>query len=229
MPLGPWPLHPARARVAVADFFAPFIEYAGRVSFATRNIYRIPALRYLRNHVCYTNLAEIGFSLSHLAKAQLHYFIIFFNFSLFSVMIFSFTPLLRKLPLVGILAGLLLLGAAPAAKAQTWMVSTTAQIKLGVLDKYGQLGPYTATFIVHSERTGKDYYLVKELAKGQTGVDVLFPTEASDPEYFKAETGEAAQPTPGRYTWECRVKGVKAVGGRFTFPEVANDVSVVQR
>ncbi|WP_460503726.1 hypothetical protein [Hymenobacter agri] len=137
--------------------------------------------------------------------------------------------MLRKLPLTGLLVGLFLLGAAPAAKAQTWMVSTTAQIKLGVLDKYGQLGTYTATFIVHNERTGKDYYLTKELAKGQTGVDVLFPTEASDPEYFKAETGEAAQPTPGRYTWECRVKGVKAVGGRFTFPEVANDVTVVQR
>ena len=126
----------------------------------------------------------------------------------------------------GALGALLLLGVAPTAHAQTWMVSTTAQIKLGVLDKYGQIGPYTATFVVHSERTGKDYFLVKELVKGQTGVDVLFPTEPSDPEYFKSETGEAANPTPGRYTWECRVKGVRAVGGRFTYPEVGNDVTV---
>ena len=126
----------------------------------------------------------------------------------------------------GALGALLLLGVAPAVHAQTWMVSTTAQIKLGVLDKYGQIGPYTATFVVHSERTGKDYFLVKELVKGQTGVDVLFPTEPSDPEYFKSETGEAANPTPGRYTWECRVKGVRAVGGRFTYPEVSNDVTV---
>ncbi|WP_345122745.1 hypothetical protein [Hymenobacter antarcticus] len=137
----------------------------------------------------------------------------------------------KRLSLAGRVAGalvaLLLLGVAPSAHAQTWMVSTTAQIKLGVLDKYGQIGPYTATFVVHSERTGKDYYLVRELAKGQTGVDVLFPTEPSDPEYFKSETGEAANPTPGRYTWECRVKGVKAVGGKFTFPEVGNDVTVV--
>ena len=116
-----------------------------------------------------------------------------------------------------------------AAQAQTWMVSTTAQIKLGILDKYGQLGPYTATFVVHSEKTGKDYLLVKELAKGQTGVDVLFPTDPSDPEYFKADSGEAAQATPGRYTWECRVKGVKAVGGRFVFPEVGNDQTIVKR
>ena len=126
----------------------------------------------------------------------------------------------------GALVALLLLGVAPAAHAQTWMVSTTAQIKLGVLDKYGQIGPYTATFMVHSERTGKDYFLVKELVKGQTGVDVLFPTDPSDPEYFKSETGEAANPTPGRYTWECRVKSVKAVGGKFTYPEVGNDITV---
>ena len=126
----------------------------------------------------------------------------------------------------GALGALLLLGVAPAVHAQTWMVSTTAQIKLGVLDKYGQIGPYTATFVVHSERTGKDYFLVKELVKGQNGVDVLFPTDPSDPEYFKSETGEAANPTPGRYTWECRVKSVKAVGGKFTYPEVGNDVTV---
>jgi hypothetical protein len=129
----------------------------------------------------------------------------------------------------GALVALLLLGVAPAAHAQTWMVSTTAQIKMGVLDKYGQLGPYTATFIVRSERTGKEYKLVKELTQGQTGVDVLFPTDPSDPQYFKTESGEAATALPGRYTWECRVKGVKAVGGRFVFPEVGNDVTVVSK
>lgn len=133
----------------------------------------------------------------------------------------------RQLFFVGVFA--LLLGAAPAARAQTWMVSTTAQIKLGVLDKYGQLGPYTATFVVHSERSGKDFLLVKELTKGQTGVDVLFPTDPSDPDYFKTENGEAAQATPGRYTWECRVKGVRAVGGRFVFPEVGNDVTIIKK
>lgn len=129
----------------------------------------------------------------------------------------------------GVLALFLLLGTAPAARAQTWMVSTTAQIKLGVLDKYGQLGAYTATFVVHNERTGKDYLLVKEIPNGQTGVDVLFPTDPADPQYFKAESGEAANATPGRYTWECRVKGLRAVGGRFVFPEVGNDVTVINK
>ncbi|GAB3334058.1 hypothetical protein GCM10027511_42690 [Hymenobacter humi] len=109
------------------------------------------------------------------------------------------------------------------------MVSTTAHIKLGILDKYGQLGPYQATFVVHSERTGKDYLLVKDLAAGQSGIDVLFPTDPSDPNYFKTEGGEAAAATPGRYTWECRVKGTKAVSGRFVFPEVGNDVTVINK
>ena len=135
--------------------------------------------------------------------------------------------------LAGRLAGaavvLLLFGAAPAAQAQTWMVSTTAQIKLGILDKYGQLGPYTTTFVVHSERSGKDYLLIKDLAPNQTGIDVLFPSDPADPNYFKTATGEAASATPGRYTWECRVKGVKAVGGRFELPEVGNDITVINR
>ena len=125
---------------------------------------------------------------------------------------------------------LALAAAAPrAACAQTWMVSTTAQIKLGVLDKFGQIGPYTATFVVHNEKTGKDYLLIKELDKGQSGIDVLFPTEPSEPDYFKTAEGEAAKAVPGRYTWECRVGGKKAVGGRFTFPETANDVTVLDQ
>ena len=131
--------------------------------------------------------------------------------------------------LTGVVVALLLFGAAPAAQAQTWMVSTTAHIKLGILDKYGQLGPYTATFVVHSERSGKDYLLIKDLAPNQTGIDVLFPSDPADPNYFKSDTGEAASATPGRYTWECRVKGVKAVGGRFELPEVGNDVTVIKK
>jgi hypothetical protein len=129
--------------------------------------------------------------------------------------------------IAGIALALYVLSPASQAKAQTWMVSTTAQIKIGILDKYGQLGPYTATFVVRSEKTGKEYLLVKQLEKGQTGIDVLFPTDASDPDYFKAETGEAAKATPGRYTWECRVGGKKAVGGHFVFPEVGNDITVL--
>jgi hypothetical protein len=113
------------------------------------------------------------------------------------------------------------------AQAQTWMVSTTPYIKLGVLDKYNSLGGYSAVFIVTDEKTGKQFMLTKAVPKGENGVDIFFPTEASDPEYFKNMAGLAAQPTPGSYLWECRVNGKRAVGGHFTYPETGNDVIVL--
>lgn len=116
---------------------------------------------------------------------------------------------------------------AGAAQAQTWMVSTTAQIKIGILDKYGSLGQYSATFVVHEEKTGKDYFLTAQVPKGESGIDVLFPTEASEANYFKTAAGAGATAVAGAYTWECRVNGKRAVGGRFTLPQVANDVTVV--
>ena len=115
----------------------------------------------------------------------------------------------------------------PQVKAQTWMVSTVAQIKLGILDKYGSLGPYKATFTVHNEKTGENFTLVKELEKGQAGVDVLFPSDPADVDYFKNDAGVAAQVKPGNYIWECQVNGKKAVGGHFVFPETGNDVTII--
>lgn len=116
---------------------------------------------------------------------------------------------------------------ASPAQAQTWMVSTTPYVKLGVLDKYNSLGGFSAVFIVKEERSGKEFLLTKVVPKGESGVDVLFPTEPSDPEYFKNTAGLAAQPGPGSYVWECRVNGKRAVGGHFVYPEVGNDVVVV--
>lgn len=113
------------------------------------------------------------------------------------------------------------------AHAQTWMVSTTPYIKLGVLDKYNALGGYSAVFIVTSEKTSQEFILTKQVPKGESGVDVFFPTEPSDPEYFKNMAGLAAQVVPGRYRWECRVNGKKAVGGFFTYPETGNDITVI--
>lgn len=123
----------------------------------------------------------------------------------------------------------LLLSCAPKSNAQTWMVSTTAHVKLGVLDKYNSLGGYNPVFVVICERDGQEYFLEKTVPKGESGIDVLFPSEPSDPEYFKNVKGLAAQPQPGRYTWECRVKGKKVVGGHFTYPETGNDITVVSK
>lgn len=115
------------------------------------------------------------------------------------------------------------------AHAQTWMVSTDPYLKLGVMDKFGQLGGYTAKFVVTNQTNGKEYILVKQVAGGQNGVDVIFPSEPSEPDYFKTQTGEAARAQPGRYSWECQVSGKKVVGGKFTLPETANDVSVIEQ
>ncbi|WP_143434821.1 hypothetical protein [Hymenobacter roseosalivarius] len=113
------------------------------------------------------------------------------------------------------------------AHAQTWLVSTDAYIKLGVMDKFSQLGTYTATFVVTDQTSGREYWLTREVEKGKNGVDVLFPSEPSEPDYFKTAKGEAARATPGKYAWECRVSGKRVVGGRFELPAVANDVTVV--
>ena len=126
----------------------------------------------------------------------------------------------------GFLLALLVLSPT-TARAQTWLVSTDAYIKLGVMDKFGQLGTYTATFVVIDETVGKEFTLVKEVEKGQYGVDVLFPSEPSDPNYFKTAKGEAARAMPGKYAWECRVGGKRVVGGHFELPTVANDITVI--
>jgi len=128
----------------------------------------------------------------------------------------------------GLLVASLLL-APMTTQAQTWMVSTDPYIKMGVMDKFGQLGSYTAKFVVTNQTTGKAYSLVREVTNGKNGIDVIFPSEPSEPDYFKSESGEAARATPGRYVWECQVGGKKVVSGRFTMPEAANDVSVVEK
>ncbi|RZK92383.1 MAG: hypothetical protein EOO62_33255, partial [Hymenobacter sp.] len=84
----------------------------------------------------------------------------------------------RGAAVLAVLAGSLF---ASSAHAQTWMVSTTPYIKLGVLDKYNALGGYSAVFIVTNEKTSQEFMLTKQVAKGESGVDVFFPTEPSDP------------------------------------------------
>ncbi|WP_157547613.1 hypothetical protein [Hymenobacter sp. DG25A] len=137
------------------------------------------------------------------------------------------SSLTRVLRLAGLLL-MLLAFRATTTQAQTWMVSTDAYIKLGVMDKYGQLGTYTAKFIVTNE-DGKQYILVKEIEKGQNGADVMYPADPSNGDYFKSEANEAARTTPGRYTWECQVSGKRVVSGRFEFPTTSNDVTVIEK
>ncbi|MEJ7658997.1 MAG: hypothetical protein WKG07_04915 [Hymenobacter sp.] len=69
----------------------------------------------------------------------------------------------------------------PAAHAQTWMVSTTPYIKLGVLDKYNALGGYTAAFIVTNEKTGQECLLIKQVPKGRAGWTSCFRPSPATP------------------------------------------------
>ena len=137
-------------------------------------------------------------------------------------------PLTRLLPVAGLGLALLLL-APNRAHAQTWLVSTDAYVKLGVVDKFGTLGAYSAHFVVTSRTSGKVYVLVKEVAAGQNGVDVVFPSEPSEADYFKTDKNEAATSKPGNYTWECQVNGKRAVGGHFEIPPAGNDVTVIEK
>lgn len=128
------------------------------------------------------------------------------------------------------LAGLLLLLlSAPRAQAQTWLVSTDPFVKIGVSDKFGQLGAYTAKFVVTNQTSGKEYTLVRQVEKGQNGVDVIFPSPATEADFFQTSAGIAATASPGNYVWQCEVSGKKVAGGRFVMPTVANDVTVVER
>jgi len=146
-----------------------------------------------------------------------------------TIFTFHFGQLRFHYPLFFLLLNSLLGLCSSAAHAQTRMVSTMPHIKLGVLDKYHSLDGYQAVSVVTSERDHQEHLLTKTVAKTEQGVDVLFPSEASDPEYFKNLKGLAAQPVSGSYTWECRVKGKSVLGGHFIFPGAGNDVNTVVR
>ena len=124
---------------------------------------------------------------------------------------------------------LLLLLTPTTSRAQTWLVSTDPYVKLGVVDKFGQLGTYTAKFVVLNQTTGKEYVLTKQIDSPQKGIDVIFPSEPSEAQYFATTGGEAAKATPGKYVWECQVGGKKVVSGRFTLAPAANDITVIER
>lgn len=142
------------------------------------------------------------------------------------------TPSLYSLATVLRAAGFalaLLLLSSTASHAQTWLVSTDPYVKIGVVDKFSQLGAYTAKFVVTNQATGKAYVLEKQVASGQKGVDVIFPSEASEADYFKTDRNEAGTAAPGRYVWECQVGGKKVVGGFFEFNKAGNDVTVIEK
>jgi len=104
----------------------------------------------------------------------------------------------------------------PAFAAPIWQQSVSQKVTLGVRDKFGELGKYTAKFVVTTQ-LGEIYTRTIEVPKGDFGGNfgyVEFPSSQ-----FKSE-GREAPPNadPGRiYSWEVQVGGRSVTSGKFTF------------
>ena len=94
-----------------------------------------------------------------------------------------------------------------AQAAPSWQSSmSTPVIELGVRDKYGELGDYTARFEVTGPNGLK---LTKDLRvkAGEFGY-LTFPRDFGQGAEYAA---------PGHYRWRVVVDGRQVVGGRFSF------------
>jgi hypothetical protein len=88
-----------------------------------------------------------------------------------------------------------------ARPGSTWQSTEEPEIRLGVRDKYGNLGSYTANFVVEGKK-GDRYQLAKKV-HGDSFANVEFPQDF-----------DGYAPV-GSYTWKCLVNGKVAVSGRF--------------
>lgn len=105
----------------------------------------------------------------------------------------------------------------PSAFAQTrptWQYSETASITLSIRDKYGVLGGYEATFVVH---TPDGLKLMKTVAvQGDEMGEVAFPDDFRSP-------GQYVDIRAGRYRWECLVRGEVVTKGNFSVSLTEDD------
>jgi len=100
-----------------------------------------------------------------------------------------------------------------AAPQPVWQFSQKPVAKLGVRDKYGSLGKYTAVWIV-SDPDGRQYQ-AQTMVKGDDTGYVYFPDDF--PAYARA----------GRYSWKCLVDGHEVVHGSFEFAQHALQLTVI--
>lgn len=97
--------------------------------------------------------------------------------------------------------GLRLLRLGAQEPGATWQSSEAAAVQLGVRDKYGSLGAYTADFVVIGPKGEKRHAYRK--VKDDAFAFVYFPDDF--------QTWGA----PGRYAWKCLVGTRAVVGGKF--------------
>jgi len=93
--------------------------------------------------------------------------------------------------------------ASSAASPPIWQSSQAPIAKLGVRDKFGSLGKYTAVWIV-SAPDGSQYE-TKTTVEGDDWGYVYFPNDFP------------ALQQSGRYSWRCVVDGHEVVHGSFEF------------
>jgi hypothetical protein len=119
-------------------------------------------------------------------------------------------------PLLLIITFLMLLDQRPATSAASepiWQLSQAPVAKLGVRDKYGSLGGYTAVWIV-SAPDGAQYQAKKTVVGDDNGY-VFFPDDF--PTYSKV----------GRYSWKYFVNGHEVVHGSFEFGQYGLQLTVI--
>jgi len=85
----------------------------------------------------------------------------------------------------------------------TWQQLESAQIQLGVRDKYGELDGYTADFVVIGPN--KQKYHVYKKVEGDDFAVVYYPED------FQGSSQS------GKYTWKCLVNGKPVIEGKFRF------------
>ena len=101
--------------------------------------------------------------------------------------------------------GVLVVAGSEAAPAVSWQESVSPSYRIGIRDKFGDLGQYDATFIVSD---GKHDWTKTIHVRNDDWGFVLFPDDFED--------GTFANFNNVKYKWRATVNGKVVISGRFT-------------
>jgi hypothetical protein len=116
--------------------------------------------------------------------------------------------LMARRALFSILAaalGILVVAGSEAAPAVSWQESVAPSYRIGIRDKFGDLGQYDATFIVSDGK--HDWTKTIHVRDGDWGF-VLFPDDFEDSTFANFNNV--------KYKWRATVNGKAVISGRFT-------------
>ena len=94
-----------------------------------------------------------------------------------------------------------------------WQYSQSISVRLGIRDKYGDLGSYKALFVV-TDPDGERYKAEKDVS-GKAWGDVYFPGD-----FIYEKPGKYSWKPygrPGKYSWKCIVGERTVASGRFEY------------